>query len=210
MRPIPSPLAALAALALAATARAQPSTSRLPEADAQSRALRFEVSAGASVVPIPDIVGVSSSDDLPEPYALLAALRWSAESAGGVRLMTVWLGRDQTLHLYDQGNPRRSEIAQRLLGLAGAVDASWRPSRRASVAMSLGGGLASARGGHQTWTSSGSSVERATETGRLIMAGLALRYRSLVIEQHGIVLLGAEGAVPFNREFFPLTIGWRF
>lgn len=49
-----------------------------------------------------------------------------------------------------------------------------------------------------------------TASGGIWNLGLALRWRRLVLEQHIVVPFGAEEAISVNKEYYPITLGWRF
>lgn len=76
---------------------------------------------------------------------------------------------------------------------------------------SLGLGLVPLAYGRWIDASASSSGGSSSSTGQAIVfaAGLSLRWRHLVVEQHILQVAGADGALG-NGENAPLMIGWRF
>jgi hypothetical protein len=113
------------------------------------------------------------------------------------------------------GVRRRSEAGafqrtESLLALGLGVDIAIPLGTRVRLEPMLGAGLVPrARGTTDAGPSPG-FYPGATESGRVFTAGLTLRVGHVVVAQHALVLLGAERAIPSSREYFPLTVGWRF
>jgi hypothetical protein len=85
------------------------------------------------------------------------------------------------------------------------------PGTSISLAPSGGLGFAPYVRHHRTDTTFAQFVKPVTTArGAMWTLGLALRWRRLVLEQHVIVLFGAEEAVSVNKEYYPITLGWRF
>ena len=201
-------IASLLALAVGA-AGAQPSTSRIGEPE--TRSWHAEVGGGTALLPIRDMLGLAPGEGA-NLLAGLASLRWAPESGGGFRATGWWLQRSRSVRVYDQsGTARRERSDERVAALGLAADVMWRLGRRATLIGSIGGALASARGdGLASYYGTAPEGGPVSESGRMWTAGVALRVGRLVIEQHGLGLLGAERAIPESREFFPLTASWRF
>jgi hypothetical protein len=54
------------------------------------------------------------------------------------------------------------------------------------------------------------STDRPAASGTLWMLGVQLRLGRLLIRQQFIGLTRAQEAIPEFREYYPLTVGWRF
>lgn len=138
--------------------------------------------------------------------AASAAMRWVPPgSMAGLRVTAWWIQRNDAAR---HGYPLSTNAMHRVLGVAISGDMHRRLGANVSIAPSLGLGLApSVHSTDDTFQPSGGS---ATSSGSLWTLGLAVRAGPVVIEQHLIGLLGAERAIPWSREYFPLTLGIRF
>jgi hypothetical protein len=54
------------------------------------------------------------------------------------------------------------------------------------------------------------STSRPNDAGVLLMAGVQLRLGHLLIRQQFIAVPGTNAGIPQFREYYPLTVGWRF
>jgi hypothetical protein len=198
------------AMSVATTALAQ-STSRVGQAE---NPLRLEVSAGYDR---------TANRYLGDPSTVVSgavAVRWSSPATWvGIR-GTVY-GIQRRSHYVAQYSTTESDAVEsedRVLALTVAADASFRIWRDLTIAPSVGAGFSPYAHGTQSATHTGtpSAVPNSynnysrTENGAIWTAGVALRYRHLVIEKQIVALLGATYAVSQNREYYPLSIGFRF
>jgi hypothetical protein len=200
------------AMSVATGAQAQ-STSRLGQ---EENPLRLELSAGFD--------HSSSNNSYGGPGTVLtgaAAVRWSPPTGwAGVR--ATLFGIQRRSHYFAQYSATDSddiEREDRVVALALSADASFRIWRDLTVAPAVGAGFSPYVHGQQTVTRTRNTPSTApnpfddsspSENGAIWTAGVALRYRHLVIEKQVIGLLGANNSVGENREYYPLSIGFRF
>lgn len=191
----------------AAEARAQ-STDRL---DPAGRSLRVEVSLGPELLPLPFVpTGPPGSGG--SVWAGVVAPRWQGDGPAGIRA-SAWLIQRRVGDEDASGPPeaQASWRRDRLVAMSLSGDVAIRVWRGVTLAPSIGAGVvASARGERTVYQ--GNSPVRVSKSGsgRLWTAGLAVRAGRLVIEQHLLGLLGADDVVLDNREYYPITVGWRF
>ena len=182
--------------ALAPNAAAQ-STSR---ESLDARRWRFELSGGAEVGPL---AGWTTTRRAGDVRALSAGARWRSDDLLGARLGARWIhGR----------NPGYLTSVDDLLAVAGDVDlAASIPGTSITISPSVGLGFAPYVRHHRTDTALAQFVGPVTTAkGTIWTLGLALRWRRLVLEQHIIALVGANKAISDNKEYYPITLGWRF
>lgn len=207
MRRIASALA-LAALLAPPRAAAQPSTARLDE----ERRWSTEVSLGRET-PLFD-GGVTYSAEGAHAWAGMVARRWApSEAPVGVRVTGWWLQRHaERTEAGGPGTQDRFEIDERIAAVGVAADVAIRLGSRVRLSPSLGVGVVPFAHTRSDYTFSDGTHGRASyrSTGRLWSAGLAVRVGRLVLEQHLIGLLGAHHVGAVRREYYPLTLGWRF
>lgn len=192
---------ALGAVALlAATTNAVMGQSTTRES-LERRSWRVELSGGAEVGPLAGSTTTRAAGDV---RTVLAAARWQSDDLLGARIGTWWIhGRNR------QGDNSVDDV----LAVSGALDLAI-PIPGTSVTVAPSGGLGVvpyARHrvlGNAAVPSPTRSV--TTANGGIWNVGLALRWRRLVLEQHLIVLFGAEEAISTNKEYYPITLGWRF
>lgn len=200
---------AVVTLGLAPSAVAQPSTARLEEEPRWST----ELSIGRETPLLDGVFAHSGGDGMPA-LAAIVARRWAPSgSPVGVRATGWWLRRQGAWSVdYGDGPPFRYEVEETLAALGLAVDLGFRFGSRVRVAPALGVGLVPvARSRTATTSPNGErSDTEGSGSGRMWSAGLAVRVGRLVLEQHVIGLLGASHIGAVRREYFPLTIGWRF
>ena len=97
------------------------------------------------------------------------------------------------------------------IALALALSTRRAGAVRAFSAGARGLGLAPYARHHRTDATLARSAEPVTTaSGAVWTLGLAVRWRRLELEQHVIVLFGAEEAISTNKEYYPITLGWRF
>lgn len=197
--------ACVAALLAAAPAAHAQSTDRL---DPVTRPLRLEVSLGIEAVPLP-FPGAAPGGTGGTVLAGVVAPRWQGDGPAGIRASAWWIQRRM--------ESRDAASRDRLIAFTLSGDVALRVWRRVTVAPSLGLGMVpSARAVRTVSRSSagapGTTAARLSQTGSGTMwtAGLAVRAGRLVVEQHLLGLLGAEEAIREHREYYPITIGWRF
>ena len=201
--------AVLAACVIAAVpALAQPSTEGLEPA----RAWVVEAGAGFEALTHVD----DSFDDSGVRRALAARVGVRRRFGGtpvAVRL-DAWGLQRRTEHVGGSAPPGQPDVAvrrtDRLLALALGVDLDVRLGERVHLEPMVGAGLVPWARGTTNAHPERWPYPSATETGQLLAAGLSVRLGRVVLAQHALILLGADRAVPQSREFFPLTVGWRF
>lgn len=135
--------------------------------------------------------------------AFSAAARWRSDDLLGARLGAWWIhGR----------NPAYGSSVDDVLAIAGDVDLAVSiPGTSITLSPAGGLGFAPYARHHRTDTTLAQFVKPVTTAnGAIWTLGLALRWRRLVLEQHIIVLFGAEEAISTNKEYYPITLGWRF
>jgi hypothetical protein len=54
------------------------------------------------------------------------------------------------------------------------------------------------------------SATNNSQSGVMPMLGVQLRYRRLTLTQHLLFLQEAELVIQTRREFYPISLGWRF
>ena len=179
----------------------------------RSSPIRVELSAGAEVLP-----GLTSGTARSgRPFVASAAARWQTDAAVGIRAAGWWLRRGSESHFEGESYSSHADVTEQLFGVVLSGDLAW-SAGPVTIGPSAGLGLA------PRVTNRWHSIERGRSgpgtvqedrgevrsTGRSWTLGLALRVGHLVVEQHAVGLLGAERAVYESREFYPLTVGWRF
>lgn len=190
-------VAALALSSAVAPNAAAQSTSR---ESLDSRPWRFEPSGGAEVGPL---AGWTTTRRAGDVRAFSAAARWRSDDLLGARIGSWWIhGR----------NPGYNSSVDDVLALSGDVDLALSiPGTPITIAPSGGLGFAPYARHHRTDTALAQPTKSVTTaSGAIWTLGLALRWRRLVLEQHVVVLFGAEEAISVNKEYYPLTLGWRF
>ena len=198
-------------MSVATTAQAQ-STSRVGE---REKPMHLELSAGFDHT-------VSNSNFYGEPGTVLAgavAARW-APGDWGVRATVFGTQRRSTkVTQYSALENDSVESEDRALAFTVSADASFRIWRDLTIAPSLGVGFSPYAHGQHTVTRTRTTPSTAppgfenssrTGSGALWMAGLALRYRHLVIEKQAIEMPGAQEVLAQGREYYPLYVGLRF
>ncbi|HSQ30318.1 MAG TPA: hypothetical protein VLN49_10735 [Gemmatimonadaceae bacterium] len=165
------------------------------------RPWRVEVSGGTEVGPL---AGWTTTRQAGDVRTVMAAARWQSDDLLGARIGAWWIhGR----------NPGYDNSVDEVLAVSGAVDLAVPiPGTSFSVAPSGGLGFAPYARHHALGTSSvpQPAQQVRTASGGIWSLGLALRWRRLVLEQHVVVLFGAEEAISVNKEYYPITLGWRF
>lgn len=191
--------AMIVALTLVAPmARAQPSTAKLwPD-----RPWVVDVAAGPEVGFLTG--GFGSSDGREgRAYGVMGAVR--ARLATHVFLgATAWrLGRSSK-PFTAQGGTRTDHVTtigfEAMLGL---------PVYR-RVRLSATGGLGAAISVTSSGAPPGGPSRPGSGTGTMPMFGATLEVGRLQFSQKALILLGADDVVTEFREYFPLTVGWRF
>ena len=191
-------LGAAALLAVATSAAMGQSTSR---ESLDRRPWRVELSGGAEVGPL---AGWTTTREAGDVRTLMAAARWQSDDLLGARIGTWWIhGRNA------QGDNSVDDV----FAISGALDLAIPiPGTSVTVAPSGGLGVAPYARHHVLGTAALPQPARpvTTANGGIWNVGLALRWRRLVLEQDIIVLFGAEEAISSNKEYYPVTLGWRF
>ncbi len=198
--------AAVVALLAVAEAHAQ-STDRL---DPAGRSLRVEVSLGAELLPLPFVpAGPPGSGG--SVWAGVVAPRWQGDGPAGIRASAWWIQR--RVGDGETSGPPEAQASwrrDRLIAMALSGDVAIRVWRGVTLAPSIGAGVVASARGERTLPGASPARVSKSGSGRLWTAGLAVRAGRLVIEQHLLGLLGAEDVVLENREYYPITVGWRF
>lgn len=148
---------------------------------------------------------LSGSGFAPPASALFAGVRRTAGDISGWRLLGWRLGR--TMDQYD-GSGRPREVKHAVNALAFGVDIEARIAEKLYVEPFLGAGLASASANGSTYSSQSPYEPRAG--GRVLVAGMAVRYGFLTVQQHVVILHGAKETITEFREYYPALIGIRF
>lgn len=189
--------------------------------------MRTEVIVAAALVALARAAGAQSTDDLvprkpwsveaaigreleesayaPRPWGVYAAVRRTAGDFGGWRLMAWHLGRSMSTY-FSNGEERR--VKHNVTALAFGVDMELKVARKLFLEPFLGAGLAAASANGSTYGTQ--SPYKPNDTGRVIVGGAALRYRALTIQQHLVILHGAQMTITEFREYYPVMIGVRF
>jgi hypothetical protein len=179
---------------LSCIAAAQPSTASVRRV----KPWTMEVGAGFEG---PITIGESAGD----VFALHGGTRVAlAGSPAGIRLGGYWIRRGFSV----VENGQKRSVSQHVLGAAFAADVEIPIAKDAAVAPFAGVGLAPyvhASAPHYSYYQ-----HEGTGSGTLWTLGLSLRVGKLLVQQHLIGLLGADFTIPEYREYYPLTIGWRF
>jgi hypothetical protein len=175
-------------LLIASSAAAQPSTDRLLTAGPITR---WEVGIGGEWLAF-------SGDPSGSVVASHGGFRTElSESPVSFRIDAIALGRYFSAR--DQ-NGQSVAARQIVLGAIAGSDIEIPFGRDASFAPMAGLGIAPYA----------KSTSRPTESGRLWMIGVQVRLGHLLIRQQFIGLTDADQAIDRFREYYPLTVGWRF
>ncbi len=136
--------------------------------------------------------------------------RWDPGGHGAFRVGL--LGLDRSTHQFFDNGANQVDRHERLLVVTAAADAALRLAGDLAVAVSAGAGFAPYVHGSQVNASSQGyppSYDRTTR-GYLLTGSLSVRYRRLFVEQHMLILNGANDVIFDHREFFPIAVGVRF
>jgi hypothetical protein len=175
-------------LACSTAAAAQPSTERLMSAGGITR---IEVGIGGEWLAF-------TGDPSGSVAAMHAGFRTELdESPVSFRMDAIALARFFS-GMNSNGQPL--DARHHVFGVIAGSDIEIPFGRDMSIAPMIGAGFA-------PFTK---STARPSGSGTLWMAGVQLRLRRLLVRQQFIGLGGAQESVPQFREFFPLTVGWRF
>jgi hypothetical protein len=175
-------------LLIASSAGAQPSTDRLLTS---GPAIRWEAGIGGEWLAF---TGDPSGSVVASHGGVRTEL---GESPVAFRLDAIMLGR-----YFSARDQNGQPVAARhvVIGALAGIDIEIPFGRDASFAPMFGVGPA--------------PLARATgqlhDSGTLLMAGLQLRFGHLLVRQQFISLDGADRAIRQFREYYPLTVGWRF
>lgn len=211
---ISSPLGVLILATYLTTSAQAQSTTRVGQLE---QPVRLELSAGYD-----DSRGTYGSHGDPGTVVMGAvAMRWSPITGWpGIRGTVAGIRRhSRDVTRYSASDSGATEREDRVLALTVSTDLSFRIWRDLTIGPSLGVGFSPYAHGEQTATHSGATSGTVpnsfenyarTEHGVIWSAGVAVRYRHLVIEKQVIGLLGAENAVTQGREYYPLSVGFRF
>ena len=138
-------------------------------------------------------------------------VRWDPSGHGAFRAGLLGLDRT-TRYSFDVNNANQVDRHERLLVVTAAADASFRVVGDLAVAVAAGAGFAPYVHGSQVNSSSQgypASYDRTTRA--LLWTGsVSARYRWFFVEQHVLILNGANSVILENREFFPIAVGVRF
>jgi hypothetical protein len=187
----------LALSTIASVLAAQPRTERL-----RSSEWTFEGGVGAEmlrtlfVTAQPSSVGTVTA-------AYVAVSRYFHDSPVAMRL-GAWLigrrGRTAT-------NPP-AQYTHSVFGIILGTHSAIPIGSSMSIAPSVGLGVAPSVRASRSMT--GDGMFEGSSSAKLWTMGMAWRKGRLTIEQHLIALIGADLTVSQHREYYPLTIGWRF
>lgn len=186
-------------LATPLCAAAQPSTDQLID---QGRRLTFDVSIGTESLDFGTIVNVERERGAGRLLALSAGARWRMAANAGISA-TGWLLRrpSGTRYYYATGAPPASDGHEQILAIGPTLDVQARLAGALHGAVLLGVALVP--------DASNSAINRHA-SGSMSMLGAQLRYRRLTLTQHLLFLHAAEMAIQTRREFYPISLGWRF
>lgn len=175
------------------------------------RPLQFEIS-----------IGTGPGDTHPEYFCCgdgparfaAAGLRWRATNDGGVRVGVMGLDRRSLRSpvSFSSGPPDSIRKHERIVAVTLLADAALRLVGDLRAGLTVGGGYAPYVRGEQSTNNSSQGFPQSyasKESSLLGMGSLSLRYRWFFVEQHLIILTGANNAVRENRELLPLAIGLR-
>jgi len=173
-------------------AEAQPSTERLwPD-----RRWMFDVAVGTELMDLGTSVGVERGTSRGRVWAGTAAARGRVASHIYVG-PTAWFVHR---HVGEAIGYRQSAGTQRISALGAELMLGVPVRRQVRISASLGiAGAFSVEG-----------ADGRSGSGKLPMFGATLEVGPLHLSQKVLILLGAEDVVPEFREYYPITIGWRF
>lgn len=189
--------------------------------------MRIELIAVLALLAVPRAAGAQSTQDLlerkpwafegaigreldgseyaPRASAFFAGIRRATDDFGAWRLMG-WQLRRTTRQLDGSGQPR--QVKHAVTALALGVDIDVKIADQVYAEPFFGAGLATASANGATFGTQ--SPFRPRDSGRILVAGAALRYRFLTLQQHFVILHGAEETITEFREYYPFLVGVRF
>ncbi len=186
-------LVVTALLAVPSQAHAQPSTSRVQPS---GRRPAIEIVAGRELVTRDPYLGDTCNGCRKAAVGVSGSARWALTPEVGALADIWWIQRPGSSY-----GQRR--IRDRLLAVGAAVDLRWPVYRKVSIGPSAGAAFVPS-------ATTTRPFAKASGSGVLWTAGLAIRVGRFVLQQHVLVLNGAEAVIQDNREYYPLTVGWTF
>ena len=146
------------------------------------------------------------------------ALRWNEGRLGGFRLAAVALQRESgERYLYQQRVLYESDRTNRVLAIAVTASPVLRVWHDLTLEPSVGGGVApfafvdqKTQRGDAAGSNPPDDTYANTSVAGLWTAGLALRYRSVVVSYQSYILQGSVRALAHKGDYHPLSVGWRF
>jgi hypothetical protein len=146
-----------------------------------------ETSIGTEVLPFRDYGGNRA-------VAALAGVRHELDAVPvGIRVTGWWI---------HHGAGSVTEV-DNIYAVTGALDFAVRLTEDAALEPYVGGGVA-------PYAESDFGGTKSSESTPVMAAGVTLRLRHVLIGQHAFIVSGAKRTITRRREFFPLTVGWRF
>jgi hypothetical protein len=137
-------------------------------------------------------------------------VRWDPTGYGAFRAGVLGMDRNSRFS-YNSGTDSY-EMRERFVALTASFDAFFRIAGSFGVAISTGAGLVPWANGRMTTSSAQTYPANylQTDRGYLLTGSVSARYRWFFIEQHALILGGAQDAIRNNREIFPVSLGVRF
>ena len=198
-------LAVLATLLAFAPANAQSTTN----VGHYERPIQADLSLGTDFAESQNVYCCNSG-----PFRMLSAgVRWRPVDDGGFRLGFLTASRNTEVTYYTANNQEdRAQVRERIIAATLSADYFLRVIGDLGASVSVGVGVAPRVQGRLDRSAQNTYPVpyNTTEAGMLYTGSVGLRYRWIFVEQHLIILSGANSAIRENREFFPVSVGVRF
>lgn len=178
---------------------AQPSTERLTE---QGRKLAIDISVGTESVDFGTVVNVERERGAGRLLALSVGARWRLSAGAGISATGFVLRRPSSARFYfPEGTPPRADGHEVIVAVGPTLDVQARLAGPLLGALLAGIGIV---------PTARNSATNTSQSGVMPMLGVQLRYRRLTLTQHLLFLQEAELVIQTRREFYPISLGWRF
>ena len=178
---------------------AQPSNDKLSE---QGRKVTIDVSVGTESVDLGTIINVERERAAGRLLALSVGARWRLSAVAGISATGWVLRRPSSARFYfPEGTPPHADGHEVIVAIGPTLDVQARLAGRLHGALLAGMAIV---------PTATNSATNNSQSGVMPMLGVQLRYRRLTLTQHLLFLQEAELVIQTRREFYPISLGWRF